>query len=115
MSCLQAEGTAPGVDELKAHDPETLAEALAEKIQEVRLTGVYNAIAAFSWIDSIMTALLTITQVEKYKDRLARALADMENMRERTMRQAEREKQFAVSVSSWPSFLKPACMHGLIF
>ena len=36
MSCLQAEGTAPGVDELKAHDPETLAEALAEKIQEVR-------------------------------------------------------------------------------
>ncbi|KAK9915261.1 hypothetical protein WJX75_006840 [Coccomyxa subellipsoidea] len=65
----EAEGTAPGVDELKAHDPETLAEALAEKIQEV----------------------------EKYKDRLARALADMENMRERTMRQAEREKQFAVS------------------
>ena len=52
-----------------------------------------------------MTALLTIMQVEEYKDRLARALADMENMRERTMRQAEREKQFAVSVSCWPSFL----------
>lgn len=111
MSCLQAEGTAPGVDELKAHDPETLAEALAEKIQEVRLTGVYNAIAAFSWIDSIMTALLTIMQVEEYKDRLARALADMENMRERTMRQAEREKQFAVSVSSWPSYPQ-ASMHA---
>ncbi|CAL8468666.1 g8206 [Coccomyxa elongata] len=67
----QAEGatSAPGVDDMKAHDPEMLAEALAEKIQEV----------------------------EQYKERLARALADMENMRERTMRQADKEKQFAIA------------------
>lgn len=39
-------------------------------------------------------------QVEEYKDKVARVLADMENMRERTMRQAEREKQFAIAVRS---------------
>lgn len=45
-------------------------------------------------------SICCVLQVEEYKDRLARALADMENMRERTMREAKREKQFAISVSS---------------
>jgi hypothetical protein len=38
-------------------------------------------------------------QVEEYKEKFARALADMENLRERTARAAERSKQFAIGVS----------------
>lgn len=37
-------------------------------------------------------------QVEEYKEKFARALADMENLRERTARAAERSKQFAIGV-----------------
>jgi hypothetical protein len=35
------------------------------------------------------------------KDRLLRALAEMENLRERSARQIESNKQFAVQVPSW--------------
>lgn len=47
----------------------------------------------------VLSACSAVLQVEQYKERLARALADMENMRERTMRQADKEKQFAIAVS----------------
>ena len=41
-------------------------------------------------------------QVDELKERLARALADMENLRERTTRAQEQSRQFAIQVQcSW--------------
>jgi hypothetical protein len=42
-------------------------------------------------------------QVEELRERLQRALADMENLRERTARAQEQSRQFAIQ--AWP----PAC------
>lgn len=57
----------------------------------------------------VLSAFSAVLQVEQYKEKLARALADMENMRERTMRQADKEKQFAIAVSPWPEKSSQPC------
>lgn len=37
-------------------------------------------------------------QIANYKDKLVRVLADMENLRDRTSRQAEQARSFAIQV-----------------
>ena len=44
------------------------------------------------------TQCLSWSQVADYKDKLVRVLADMENLRERTARQAEQSRSFAIQV-----------------
>lgn len=46
--------------------------------------------------------LLGVLQVAEYKDKLVRVLADMENLRDRTTRQAEQSRQFAIQVCRLP-------------
>lgn len=45
------------------------------------------------------THLMAVLQIEEEKDRLLRALADLENLRERSARQAETTRKFALQVS----------------
>lgn len=45
-------------------------------------------------------------QVEDLKDKLARSLADMENLRERTARATEQSRTFAIQVCSLLSHLQ---------
>lgn len=50
-------------------------------------------------------------QIADGKDRLARVLADMENLRERTARSAEQGRQFAIQVRTQvPSYCSLRCM-----
>ena len=49
---------------------------------------------------------MVVTQAEDLADKLKRTLADMENLRHRSARQAENTQKFAIQVGQG-SFLKP--------
>ena len=66
---------------------------LAEKEQLV----CHDFLACVRQPDHQLTLLLMPKEAE-YKDKLVRVLADMENLRERTNRQAEQSRQYAIQV-----------------
>ena len=54
---------------------------------------------------------LLLLQLADMKDRLTRVLADMENLRQRTNRQMDQARNFAIQVASqfWHRVLQAAC------
>lgn len=50
-------------------------------------------------------------ELEKMKDKVLRTFAEMENVKDRTRRESENAKKFAIQVCEFVSFVYSICFH----
>ena len=93
-----AEAAASAADEQAEAEEQPIDpkdQLLAEKEQQVITLRQVQSILCAGW----QAILICLPQVADYKDKLVHVLADMENLRQRTNRQAEQSRTFAIQVN----------------